>query len=1580
MTSFTEEDVQQVVLRTLEGLQIKSGTTDSSKEVYKSPLYKIGEFRFNPDSGCIFKTWYERHQEEVESDSGPLKSDNDRRRFIVSKLGQKEYNDFTKRILPKKVTDFEFEELLEELYDFFDAPTTLFRRRLGLFETTMGPEGLRELRTKLKHHASIGDLETCTPDEILCFLAINAMKDTEWKYAKLRAVNYLETKEDPSFDGLIDDLIRYETIRKDSAVTVRPKPVYQVNDNPKPERSTSNYACYRCGGKNHTANQCRYRNETCSVCKKKGHLAKVCRQAKNNNREGGRNPRRQVNQVRVIRNTPKISLIQTTVKLNGYPVKMAIDTGAEVSLINRETWQKMGSPKLKQSPCKLTVANGSSLHSYGVLKCEVGLKEQTFRGECHVTDNCSLLGLDWIKEETEGLILNPELLNYEVFNIQNENAKEAAAVLPSRLKRRFPKVIDDGLGLCTKYQARIFLKPDSIPVFRKARPVAYASLPSVEKEIERLEKMGVLERVNSSLFAAPIVIVKKQNGTIRLCADYSTGLNAAIEDDTYPLPTAEDIFNTLNGGRLFSKIDLSEAYLQVQVEESSQALLTINTPKGLYKYKRLPFGVKTAPSIFQRLMDTAVADLEGTTAYLDDIIVTSRNEKEHEDRIFKLFKRLQEFGLKVRLEKCNFMDEEIKYLGFIINKQGRKPDPEKTKAIIEMKQPTNIGELRAFLGMINFYNSFVPDMATLREPLNALLKKDTTFQWNEECENAFRKTKEILQSDLLLTHFNPNLPISISADASGYGLGAVILHQFPDGKVKAIQHAARSLTPAEKKYAQIEKEALALVFAVRKFHKYIYGRRFTLNTDHKPLITIFKPGNGISAHSANRLQRWALILVNYDFEIHYINTKNFGEADALSRLIDEKRSSPEEEDTIIACVEAEITNEFKENMKRMPVTAETITNETKKDKLLQTTIKYTTSGQWPKMNRENELYNLYTRQDNLSVIEDCLAYKDRIVIPKTLQDAVMKTLHEGHPGMTKMKNLARQFVFWPRIDEDIEMAVKKCDQCQRAGPMPKRTALEPWPTAQDPWKRIHMDFAGPMNGFYYFIVVDSYSKWPEIMQTKSITSEKTIDMLDEIFTRHGFPEELVSDNGTQFTSSSTKEFCAEKGIKQIFTAPYSPMSNGQAERFVDTFKRSFKKMEEERGSLQQKLRVFLRSYRNTPARALDNKCPAEVLMGRRLRSQLDLLKPTATVNAVNASAYTRKMKDDYDQHHGATPRSFKPEDTVYATRHRNNRTEWVPGKVQTRYSSVNYEVDIEGKTERKHANQLKPRYGSAGDPKDSHDGMEQLAIDMPYYERPRGAARQQPSETEEKPRITRPERSPDASSVSYAVQKLDKQIDKSSDSIKRALAEAISAVKRLRISQAPPTQLETPAEKAETKVEERPTPVEEVDDETEEQPEIPVEAEDNEKENHPEQTAGTGIIAPTEAAPIPEVEVCPAAEQTCYMDALAASIKRTKTDTMLESPEAKKNRDQTLLTSSETLPGPSGQFAGHSTPETAESDLSGIEPLEQGRSGLLRPRNPTQPKPTSGDARFPDRRHLQRQAKRKASSPLQRGKGRPNFR
>ncbi|XP_003742221.1 uncharacterized protein K02A2.6-like [Galendromus occidentalis] len=530
----------------------------------------------------------------------------------------------------------------------------------------------------------------------------------------------------------------FENIKKDAMYVgnSQRKSVYKVQNSPKPYGDTqTKYVCYRCGGTNHQCKDCRFKDGTCRKCKKKGHLAKVCRNGAPH--ATGARPR-----INHIGTKPKVNLIYTSVRINGRPVEMAVDTGAEVSLIDRRTYAELGSPALQRSTQKLTVANGSTLKSSGGLQCEVELGGTKFTGKCFVTDKCSILGLDWLKKDRHGKIVNPRMFENQILEVQEQSSKNPdEAALLKKIEKQFVNVLDGKLGACREYEARITLRKNSKPIFRKARPVAYSILPDVTKEIERLGKAGVIERVETSLYAAPVVVVRKSNGSIRLCADYSIGLNEIIEDDNYPLPTAEDIFSGLSNGRFFSKIDLSEAYLQVPVEAGSQSILTINTPKGLFKMKRLPFGIKTAPSIFQRLMDSLVSDLPGTVAYLDDIMVSSGTKVEHEQRVIQLFKRLNDFNLTIRLDKCSFLKDEIRFLGFILNSKGRKPDPDRIQPILDMKRPENVAQTRAFLGMLTFYNNFIADMATLREPLNSLLKKKTPFEWTTECEAAFIKDK-----------------------------------------------------------------------------------------------------------------------------------------------------------------------------------------------------------------------------------------------------------------------------------------------------------------------------------------------------------------------------------------------------------------------------------------------------------------------------------------------------------------------------------------------------------------------------------------------------------------------------------------------------------------------------------------------------------------------------------------------------------------------------------------------------------------------------------------------------------------------
>ncbi|CAI2736848.1 unnamed protein product [Schistosoma spindalis] len=400
--------------------------------------------------------------------------------------------------------------------------------------------------------------------------------------------------------------------------------------------------------------------------------------------------------------------------------------------------------------------------------------------------------------------------------------------------------------------------------------------------------------------------------------------------------------------------------------------------------------------------------------------------------------------------------------------------------------------------------------------------------------------------------------IIVAADASAFGLGAVISHQFPDATEKAIMHASRTLTSAERKYSQIEKEALALVFAVRRFHKFLYGRRFTLLTDHKPLLTIFGSKSGVPVHSANRLQRWALILLGYDFDIQYRRTQQFGQADALSRRISKHHTI--DEDAVIASL---ITEDHAQcyltiTIRALPVTVAEIQSASKNDSIIKRAMKYVTNG-WPPTGLDGDLKQLYHCRDSLCVVNDCLMFGERVVVPESLRAKVLKQLHLGHPGVRRIKSIARSHAYWSLIDQHITDLVEKCMRCQQAAKVNAKVPPASWPQPDHPWSRIQVDFEGSINGTMYLVVVDALSKWPEINPIIPPTTTKTIQILTEIFSRNGIPDVIVSDNGSQFTSSQFQSFCQRLAIKHLRSPPYHPQSNGQAERFVDTFKRALTK-------------------------------------------------------------------------------------------------------------------------------------------------------------------------------------------------------------------------------------------------------------------------------------------------------------------------------------------------------------------------------------------------------------------------------------
>ncbi|XP_055612445.1 uncharacterized protein K02A2.6-like [Uranotaenia lowii] len=570
-----------------------------------------------------------------------------------------------------------------------------------------------------------------------------------------------------------------------------------------------------------------------------------------------------------------------------------------------------------------------------------------------------------------------------------------------------------------------------------------------------------------------------------------------------------------------------------------------------------------------------------------------------------------------------------------------------------MPPPHVVPSLRSYLGAVNYYGKYVKEMRALRYSMDQLLKTGVKFEWSKACQTSFDKFREVLQSPLLLTHFNPKLDIIVSADASNVGIGARIDHRFPDGNVKAICHVSRGRTPAESNYSQTEKEGLAFIFAVTRFHRIIYGRRFILETDHKPLLSIFGSKQGIPVFTANRLQRWALTILLYDFEIRYVSTDSFGHADILSRLIN-RHIRPEEE-YVIASLELEhmVRTVVHQSLSNFPLSFKVIQSETGKDNTLQQVIRFIQSGWPPKQSSisDGKLQQFFQRREDLSVVAGCVMYGERLTIPTGNQKRVLQQLHKGHPGIERMRSVARQYVYWPSIDEDIAKLVRACHECASVAKTDRKTDLESWSTSEKPWERLHLDYAGPVDGYYYFVLVDSYSKWPEIVHTKEITTTATLRMLRGIFYRFGVPKKVVSDNGTQFTSYQFERFCDTNAIMHLKTAPFHPQSNGLAERFVHIFKRSLKKIITGGEALGEAFDTLLLCYRSTPCRsAPSGKSPGELLLGRLMRNSLDLLRPPSEVHKEGRT----NQEDQFNKNHGIKARNYSIQSLVWAKVYRNN--------------------------------------------------------------------------------------------------------------------------------------------------------------------------------------------------------------------------------------------------------------------------------------------------------------------------------------
>ena len=1203
-----------------------------------------------------------------------------KRAILLSVCGAGTYGLIRSLVQPKKPTEFSYSQLVEKVKKHYNPRPSAIVQRFKFNSLKRQPgetvaHYVAELR-KLTEYCDFGD----TLDDMLRDKLVWGIEDS-------RTQERLLAEDNLTFSKALDLAQALEVAAQDSKELSASTPamVHKVQgfapgpSNRSQRRKTTDATskppspCYRCGGQ-HWAARCRFKSEKCNACGKVGHIAKMCRTKTKRGHtthmvDNESTSADEYTLYSVVTQKSPASSLRTTVLINNSPLVMEVDTGAACSLISEATfnklWDSRTAPPLQPSglPLPLRTYTGEPIRVLGSVMVTVNDNQQEAELPLLVVggDGPSLLGRNW---------LSSIRLDWKrILSIRTSQGLES-------ILEQHKDVFKSELGTLNGVEAKIHIDPQAKPIFYKARTVPLAFRQKVERELERLEKQGIIEPVQFSDWAAPIVPVEKRDGNIRICGDYKLTVNQAAQTEVYPIPLIQEIFASLSGGKTFSKLDLSHAYQQVKLEEASQQYVTVNTHKGLFRYKRLPFGISSAPAIFQRMMETLLQGIPGVCVYIDDIIVTGKTDEEHLHHLEEVLSRLEKAGMRLKKEKCRYMLPEVEYLSHKINREGLQPSDSKVAAIVEAPPPKNVSELKSFLGMVNYYGKFLPNLSTTLAPLYRLLRKETLWQWGDEEQQAFDKVKKLLQSPNLLVHFDGDKPIVLACDASPYGVGAVLSHRMEDGSDRPIAFASRTLAPVEKRYSHLDKEALAIVFGVKHFHQYIYGRPFVILSDHKPLMHILSESKATPAMASARLQRWALLLGGYDYRIEYKAGAEQANADALSRLpcSSQPSSVPTPPETV----------HLMEHLASTPVTASQIKLHTDRDPLLSKVKQFVQQG-WPdRVNSESTDMQPYERRKNeLSLHDGCLLWGGRVVIPPQLRDRVVSELHEAHPGIVKMKVLARQYVWWPGIDAELEKKVKNCDSCQSVRQNPAHAQLHPWEWPQRPWSRVHADYAGPFLGKMFLILVDAHTKWMDVHLTSSSTSQLTIEKMRATFATLGIPEMLVTDNGTAFTSTEFAQFAKQNGIRHVTTSPYHPASNGLAERAVKTFKEGMKKLSS--GSLETRISRFLFKYRSTP-QATTGVSPAELMFGRPLRSQLDLMRPS-----IQSHVMLHQEQQKYGHDKRAKERNFKPGDLVYV-RNFTQGTTWLTGTVVEVRGPVSYTVRLEdGRVVRRHVDHLRTR-------------------------------------------------------------------------------------------------------------------------------------------------------------------------------------------------------------------------------------------------------------------------------------------------
>lgn len=807
-----------------------------------------------------------------------------------------------------------------------------------------------------------------------------------------------------------------------------------------------------------------------------------------------------------------------------------VDSGACISVIPRTFGDKS-----KPSSLMLQAANGSNIRTYGTRNINLCFGSNgRFSWNFVVADvTQGIIGSDFLQHY--GLLVdvrNKRLISpFSPISFQGystSSTSNSLSVIGTRnefleLLKEFPALTEPILkNRPIRHGVKHHIITKGPAVYARARRLSPEKLKAAKSEFRRMQDMGII-RPSSSPWASPLHMVPKDGEEWRPCGDYRK-LNASTVADRYPVPLLQDFSAQLDGCKIFSKVDLVKAFLQVPVAEEDIPKTAVITPFGLYEYLFMPYGLSNAGQTFQRLIDSITRDLDFVFVYLDDILIASKSPEEHIRHLKSLFNRLVEHGLIVNVKKCVFGQESLEFLGHHITREGIFPLQSRVQAIQDCPTPSSPKALQEFLGMLNFYNRFLPHISEVLAPLYDLVKKgDKDFQWCPLAETAFQTAKDRLCNATLLHHPVPNAKIVLATDASGIAVGAS-LEQEVGVERQPLAFFSRKLRPAEKKYSTFDRELLAVYLAIKHFRYFLEGRPFTIVTDHKPLVNAFDSN---SERSSPRQARHMSFIAEFSTDFRYRKGDLNVVPDALSRMSVNA--------TQMSVIDFRELAELQQDDGEIRAMQTAITN--------------------------LKLQDFSVTGTNYLLTCDISQGIPRPIVPAPFRQRVFDILHGlSHPGIRATQRMISERFVWHGMKRDIAQWVKCCLTCQQSKVHRHVTApLEQYPLPERRFEHLNIDITGPFpvsNGYTALLtVVDRFTRWPEAIPLKGTSAEECArGLLHQWVSRFGVPATITSDRGRQFESEVFTELMNLLGIFRTRTTSYHPTSNGIVERFHRSLK------------------------------------------------------------------------------------------------------------------------------------------------------------------------------------------------------------------------------------------------------------------------------------------------------------------------------------------------------------------------------------------------------------------------------------------